>query len=64
MLLELKLKEAGLSKVKLAYNLGISIKTIYSWDVPPKYATAYLEQYIENRELKQSREWMKRFLGI
>lgn len=64
MFVDLLLKEAGLSKQKLADNLGITVKAVYKWkDLPPKYAVAYLEQYIENRELKQGKEWMKRWLG-
>ena len=53
-MLDIQLKTAGLTKVKLAINLGISQNAISKWQGdPPQYARAYLEQYIENRELKQ-----------
>ena len=52
-------------KSQLAKNLGITTSAISKWDdVAPKYVYAYLEQYIENRELKQGKEWLKRYLGI
>lgn len=65
MILELKLKESELTRQQLADNLGVSLKTVYTWSAsPPQYALAYLEQYIENRELKNGRGWMIKFLGI
>ena len=64
MILETLLKDACLTKTELADRLGISLKTVYAWKLHnvPKYAIVYLEQYIENRELKQGKEWMKRWL--
>lgn len=63
--MNIQLRQAGLSKKQLAFNLGISQNAVSKWkDSPPKYALAYLEQYIENRELKQGKDWLKRYLGI
>lgn len=60
-----QLEQAELSKQMFAHNLGLNIKTVYSWkDNPPKYALAFLEQYTLNREHKQGRAWMRRYLGI
>ena len=62
-MLNIQLKAAGLTKVQLAKNLGITTSAVSKWrDVAPKYVYAYLEQYIQNRELKNGRVWMKRFL--
>jgi len=63
--LDIQLKQAGLTQAKLAKNLGISQNAVSKWQGnPPQYATAYLEQYIENRELKQGKAWMRRYLGL
>lgn len=64
-MLSIQLKQAGLSQARLADNLGISQNAVSKWQGnPPKYAIAYLEQYIENRELKQGKAWLRRFMGL
>jgi len=61
--LSIQLKAAGMTKSQLADNLGISANAVSKWkDVAPKYVYAYLEQYIENRELKQGKAWLKKWL--
>lgn len=62
-MLSIQLKAAGMTKSQLADNLGISANAVSKWkDVAPKYVYAYLEQYIENRELKQGKAWLKKWL--
>ena len=62
-MLNIQLRAAGLTKVQLAKNLGITTSAISKWnDVAPKYVYAYLEQYIENRELKNGKAWLKKWL--
>ena len=52
-----------MKKVQLAKNLGITTSAISKWnDVAPKYVYAYLEQYIENRELRNGKAWLKKWL--
>ena len=54
-----------MNQAQLARNLGISQNAVSKWQGnPPKYAEAYLEQYIMNRELKQGRAWMRLYLGL
>ena len=52
---------SGLTRKELADRLGVSEKTTF-WKIAPRYATAYLELYIEHKEAEitraQIREWL------
>lgn len=55
------MKEARLTRTQLAQYLGVKLGTISDWkDSPPKYAIAFLEQYIELREYRQLKVTLKR----
>lgn len=48
------LDEAGLSKGRLAYLLGLSRSTVFSWKGDaPRYVIAYLECLIEVKSIKE-----------
>ncbi len=56
---------AGMDRAELSYNLGLNIKTVYSWkDSAPTYATAYIKLYTENKDAKLAREGLKDWLCI
>lgn len=57
------LKQAGLRKKTLADLLGLTPETISKWQGdPPRYATAYLELYIEHKEAAATREQVREWL--
>ena len=62
MILESILENAGLTKQELADNLGVSIKTVYSWSVIPRYAIAYLELYASHTRLTKLRDALKEII--
>ena len=51
------LKQAGLTKVALARQLGLNPRTVSAWhEDPPKYATAYVELYIDHEAFRRMRQ--------
>jgi len=58
------LKEAKLTKTKLAEMLGLHLATVVGWKGDaPKYALLVLKQYIELREYRQLKIVLKRALS-
>ena len=57
------LNMAHLTKTELASKLGITPNGVSKWgDDPPRYAVAFLELYIENRDLRELRECLRKVL--
>lgn len=47
------LARAGITKAKLARDIGISARAVSAWgNCPPKYAVAYLELLIEYNRIR------------